>query len=111
MKAVDKEEPEKVGRVPGDFLKRYNSLTSQDQANVDADDHTDGQVLSETVFGRTSDSSMLYVAIESYETKDTRQISLDEGMQVVVLEVCEDGELIQYNRGNVENYLTISFND
>ena len=87
---VTKGESAKVGLVPGDFLKRYDFVGSQDQDKIDSDDR--GKVSPEAILGGIADPSMLYVAIEDYQTEDCRQLSFDEGAQLVVLETCEDGK-------------------
>ena len=83
-----KGETERVGLVPGDFLKRYDCDGDQDQ--VDAGDRA--MVSSEAILGGIADPSMLYVVIEDYQTEDPRQLSLSKGTQLVVLETCEDGK-------------------
>ena len=87
---VNKGESEKVGLVPGDFLKRYDFVGDRDQDEVDGDDR--GKVSPKAILGGIADPSMLYVATEDYQTEDHRQLSFDEGTQLVVLETCEDGK-------------------
>ena len=87
---VKKGESEKVGLVPGDFLKRYDFVGSQDHDETDSDDR--GKVSPEAILGGIAEPSMLYVAIEDYRTEDPHQLSFDEGTQLVVLETCEDGK-------------------
>lgn len=87
---VKKGESAKLGLVPGDFLKRYEFTGNQDQNEINSDDR--GKVSPEAILGGIADPSMLYVAIEDYRTEDSRQLSFDEGAQLVVLETCEDGK-------------------
>ena len=84
-------EAKKVGRVPGDFLKRYDSVDNQEPTDdVNIDDG--GKVSFDAILGGIADSSMLYVAAETYQTQETQQISFEEGTPFVVIEICEDGK-------------------
>lgn len=89
-------ESEKVGRVPGDFLKRYHCVNEDSQVDFDSTDDG-GRVSFEALVGGIADSAMLYMAIESYRTEDPNHINLEEGTQLVVLEICEDGKQLPSN--------------
>ena len=86
---VKEGELEKVGLVPGDFLKRYDTLVNENHPAANGEDN--GIILSEAILGGIADQSMLHVAIEDYETEHPRQMSFSKGTQLVVIEVCEDG--------------------
>ena len=92
---VKEGELEKVGLVPGDFLKRYDTLVKENHNSASPNHEDNGIVSPEAILGGIADPSMLYVAIEDYETEHPRQISFSKGMELVVIEVCEDGK--QYN--------------
>ena len=85
-------ESEMVGRVPGDFLKRYDALVNEKHDPAANEDSYSGAVSSEAILSRIADSSMLYVTVEEYRTEDPRQISFSKGTQLVVVEVSEDGK-------------------
>ena len=90
---VKEGELEKVGLVPGDFLKRYDTLVNENHnINPTANSEDGGIISSEAILGGIADQSMLYVAIEDYETEHPRQIGFSKGTQLVVIEVCEDGK-------------------
>ena len=84
-------ESEKVGRIPGDFLKRYDST---DDLHHQSGENAATQISPEEILMSVTDPSMLYVAVEGYQAKDSRQINFDEGSQLIVLELCEDGKII-----------------
>lgn len=89
---VKEGELEKTGLVPGDFLKRYDTLVNENH-NPATNNEDSGIVSSEAILGGVADPSMLYVAVEDYETEHPQQISFSKGTQLVVIEVCEDGKI------------------
>ena len=88
---VKEGESEKIGLVPGDFLKRYDTLVGENH-NQAANNEESSIVSSEAILSGVADPSMLYVAVEDYETEHACQISFSKGTQLVVIEVCEDGK-------------------
>lgn len=90
---VKEGEFERVGLVPGDFLKRYDTLVNESHDSTAVPSSEDGGIVSsEAILGGIADQSMLYVAVEDYETENPRQISFSKGTQLVVIEMCEDGK-------------------
>lgn len=91
---VKEGESEKIGLVPGDFLKRYETLVNENHNQV-ANNEDCGIVSSDAILGGVADPSMLYVAVEDYETEHPCQISFSKGTQLVVIEVCKDGKHLE----------------
>ena len=82
------ENPNECGWVPLSFLKK----TSEDELLKSVSDDNLGFVSSVALKLQEVDPSLKYVAIDSYSSTDSRQISFPEGAVLIVVEKSEDGE-------------------
>ncbi len=92
--ADDEGGEEKVGYIPGDFLKKYDRAGNGGEEE-DSVRHYLGFVspaaLAESSKTEEVDSMLKYVTIEDYSSDDPRQLCFTEGTQVIVIEKSEDG--------------------
>ena len=93
-KVKEEGESGKVGRVPGDFLKRYDATDDHHNQSFINNESSGTRVSPKEILVGVTDPSMLYVAVEDYQAKDPGQIGFAEGAQLIVLELCEDGKCI-----------------
>ena len=97
---TDEGSEEKVGYVPGDFLKKHNPASGNGQEDsispymgfVCPAALTESSQIMEEV-----DSTMKYISIEDYSSDDPRQLCFSEGTQVIVIEKSEDGTHVLCN--------------
>ncbi len=82
---------ERVGYIPGDFLKRYDPTQNVDEDSIkNYLGFVSPAALTDSARADV-DSALKYVAIEDYTSDDPRQLCFTEGTQVIVIEKSEDG--------------------
>lgn len=89
MDPVTKKADEKLGYIPGSFVRKYQG-TDELESTAELEEKHLGFVSSVALVDELS-SSLKYVVVEDYSTYDPRQISLQKDSTVIVVEKNADG--------------------